>query len=508
MISWSTLLKLIAGKPAHPDIKSLQVVENESLFFESLTMGTIYSGKQGSGKTSSVARTAVDYALCYTERPIFIFDASGSLIEEFIKLYHLLPQEQFEKIGKRVVLDIPGDDEYVIPKPLFSPDYGLSLEEEIDKAKSILMELNPERLERNPTMATAITVTAPHLFRLLNVIRDDHGSWQVPNAKTLLYGAEPGDTLDVAISHYGRFAKSSADHFRRTLLRENISSTTRTAKVDALLDALQEIEPDPLRARYGYVRPGITPREIIDKGLIYLLSGEKLTNNKTAQAWVFWDEFSSLRAIINQRIPHDDNEAPVLLIIDEVYRLFEIKGMAEALGEIPTYFRSRKLMPIFVIQAHWQLANLLKEQIWNMGNLVTFSLFNFDDAYRFAQQVFEYDKEQVRLSPFGESGQFVAETDRGQYLQIANWIQRLPWRQAVMRRYITEQESEPFVAFVERTRELPSGRLPRPMSEIKRNLFRRRAIPVRDALNVVNHRKLVHRYRGSQDINQERPVER
>ena len=199
---------------------------------------------------------------------------------------------------------------------------------------------------------------------------------------------------------------------------------------------------------------------------------------------------------------------PVLLIIDEVYKLFEIKGMAEDLGEITTYFRSRKLMPMFVIQAHWQLDKLLKEQIWSMGNLVTFSLSNFDDAYSFAQQVFEYDTSQIRLSPTSDGGRSVVETDRGQYLQIANWIQRLPWRQAVMRRYINEQESESFVAFVERTREKPQGELPRPMSEIKRSLFRRRAIPVRDALDVVNNRKLIHRYRGSQSNSQERPVER
>ncbi len=494
MISWRTIFDALNGKPAHPEIKNVKQVDEDTLYFDSLTRGMVVAGDPGTGKTTLVAQMIIDYTLTYPDRPVFIFDASGSLINEMISICYLLPRAQREAVERRLILDIPGDENWVIPKPLFSKEYGLLDEDLVEKAVGILLELNHEKIKLTPIMATAITVTAPHLFRLLMAILNEHGQcWQVTEAKKLLFGAYAGGALKTAVALYGQYEPAAADYFRQTLLQKKLPPTTRTAKVDALTDALQVIEPKPLRARYGYDRPGITPREIIDRGLVYMVSGERLTNQETAQAWVFWDEFASLRAVINQRVPHDPAEKPVLLVIDEVYKLFEIKGMAKALGQITTYFRSRQLMPMIVIQAYWQLDDLLKEQIWNMGNLVTFALSNFYDAKVFAEQVFEYDPVQEKLPAASEGGQPILEYSSGQFHKEANWIQRLKWRQVVMRRYLNERDREDFVAFVEQTREVPKGELPRPLIELKEGLFRRRAIPLRDALNVVNNRRLIHR---------------
>ena len=268
----------------------------------------------------------------------------------------------------------------------------------------------------------------------------------------------------------------------------------------ALIGELGIIESRPLRARYGYSRPTVTEKEVIDNGLIYLLSGELLTNQRDAQAWVFWDAFSSLRAVINKRTPHDSNSKPVLMTIDEVYRLFEIKGMAKALGEVATYYRSRKLMPMIIIQAYWQLDNLLQEQIWNLGNQVTFALDNFNDAYKFAQQVSKYDRRSEKLPSLSHHTHPIMEPDRGQYLTTTNWLQNLKWRQVVMRRYINEREKEAFVRFVNQTKEKPKSILSsQELIEVKEELFKKRAVPVKDALKRINQRKLLSKKRGRTD---------
>ena len=480
------------GKPSHPYIPNLRESRDDVLFFESLTRGTLVSGNPGTGKTTWVAMTLVAYAITYPDRPLFLFDYSGSCINEFIQIVYSLPQAQRELIFHRIVVDIPGHDTWAIPKPLFSPDYGLSNEELVQRAKNILEELNPDLMERNPMMSRAIKITSPNLFKLLTAITDKRGDpWQITEAKRLLVDCYPNGELDKACKRFGRHVPDAKWYLEKELLREDITPTGREARTTALIGELGVIESQSLRARYGYPRPGVTEKQIIDNGLIYLLSGERLTNQRDAQAWVFWDAFSSLRAVINKRTPHDVKAKPVLMAIDEVYRLFEIKGMAKALGEVATYYRSRKLMPMIIIQAYWQLDNLLQEQIWNLGNQVTFALDNFNDAYKFAQQVSQYDRRSEKLPSLSHHTHPVMEPGRGQYLTVTNWLQNLKWRQVVMRRYINEQEKEAHIRFVSRTREKPtSGLSPQRLLEVKADLFQKWAMPVNDALRVINSRKL------------------
>ncbi len=256
--------------------------------------------------------------------------------------------------------------------------------------------------------------------------------------------------LETAVKRFGGQVPDAKWFLENELLRKNITPTGREARTTALIGELSIIEPRPLRARYGYPHPTVTEQEIIDTGKIYLLSGELLTNQPNAQAWVFWEAFSSLRAVINHRSPHDPHDKPILLAIDEVYRLFEIEGMAKAIGEISTYYRSRKFMLMIIIQAYWQLSELLQEQIWNLGNHVTFASDNFNDAYKFAQQMVHYNPRQEKLPPRTSGFQPVIEPDRGQYLTFANWLQNLNARQVVMRRYLNEQEKIPFLHYIEK----------------------------------------------------------
>jgi hypothetical protein len=189
------------------------------------------------------------------------------------------------------------------------------------------------------------------------------------------------------------------------------------------------------------------------------------------------------------------NDQPILLVIDEVPMLLKIPGMAEEIGKISPQYRSRGMNLILIIQALWQLAENLEEQIWSLGNVVSFGIDDFGEAFALSQQLFEYNPQSVKLEPTTARGQPVVEADRGQYLTAANWIQRLEHREAVMRSYINEAEQELFVRHIARTSEKPDSPLTESLAEIKDRLLRRRAIPVKDALKVINQRKLTFKNR-------------
>ncbi len=84
----------------------------------------------------------------------------------------------------------------------------------------------------------------------------------------------------------------------------------------------------------------------------------------------------------------------------------------------------------------------------------------------------------------------VTEPDHGQYTMHANWIQSLRQRELVMRRYFDEARQDRFVRHVTRTPEVPSWDRREEIEEFKLQVFKERAIAIRDALEVVNKRNL------------------
>jgi hypothetical protein len=176
--------------------------------------------------------------------------------------------------------------------------------------------------------------------------------------------------------------------------------------------------------------------------------------------------------------------------MDEVYSLLSIPGMAEEVGMLSPLYRSRKLELYVVLQSLAQLAPVLREQIWSIGNVMCFAVSNFDDAYDIAQQLFRFDPLRAKIPPKTDLQRPVIETDRSQYLTIANWIQRLQHRQCVIRRFWSEKKLDQNIRMVPRTKELPSNRTDDNLGEIKESLLKERGVLVRDALEVINQRKL------------------
>jgi hypothetical protein len=64
-------------------------------------------------------------------------------------------------------------------------------------------------------------------------------------------------------------------------------------------------------------------------------------------------------------------------------------------------------------------------------------------------------------------------------------------RELIMRRYISEKVQDKYVRYVPKTKENPNIPLDVSVDEIKERLLMERGVRVRDALEVINQRKLI-----------------
>src|ERR1043165_3227944 len=126
---------LYLGSAKFPDSRSGGY---EQLFTEGLTMGTLYIGRQGTGKTTALARHLVDYFKAFPDRAIFVLDWSGSITDGILSLV-----SQDNLFLKRIIYDEMGHPEWTIPLPEFSGHYG-SYEEHIQRLSNNLAKLSPE----------------------------------------------------------------------------------------------------------------------------------------------------------------------------------------------------------------------------------------------------------------------------------------------------------------------------------------------------------------------------
>ena len=193
---------------------------------------------------------------------------------------------------------------------------------------------------------------------------------------------------------------------------------------------------------------------------------------------------------INRRVPGDPNNQPVALVMDEVYSLLSIPGMAEEVGMLSPLYRSRKLELYVVIQSLSQLAPPLDKQIWSLGNKIIGAIENKDEAEEIARQLFKYDPRYLKQPARNVNQNIITEPETGQDRIIADWIQNLGFSEFLMRRFISEREVEPLVVHVSQTRPLPTHPPHCNVWELEDRLLRERGVPVRDALEVISQRKI------------------
>jgi hypothetical protein len=487
MLNIRTLSRLLIGN--YPANSALTLCSEDQLYDGGLTMGTLYIGGQGTGKTTALARHLVKYMKKYPNRAIFVLDWSGSITDSLLSL--LLADEGHSRLLKRVIYDQLGNSDWVMPLPEFSAEYGGSYEDQIQRVVDNFKKLSPELIANAPLLGgLAIAEIAPHFFRLLTAATNDavdpSETWQITEAKRLLIDRT---LLKRLLTKYGGKIPETAWYINREYLSNEMKAHERELRTYALRSVLNITDIREVKARLGYYHPGWTPAEAVASGKLVIVDGAKLIDQPAPQYYLFTQVFSLIMAEIKRRRPSDAADEPVSLVLDEVRSLLAIPGMAPELAALAPQYRSRKLQLYVVLQELSQMSKELRPHIWSLGNVVCFAISNFDEAYEISQQLFRYEPRQERVPSVTARERPILENDRGQSLILANWIQQLKKRECVMRRQVTEQERDPLVRHVPQTMTVKGGVSPTQLNDIKDELIRMRCVRVHDALEQINRRQ-------------------
>ena len=375
-----------------------------------------------------------------------------------------------------------------MPTPEFSLAYGTSLEDQVNRVVQNFRKLTGT-MEQEATIlgGGALKGILPHLLRVLTAmayIEPDFEPMQITEAETLLSSTK---LLNQAITKVSKSVPMETKDFLYSRYL-NVKDHERELRSYALSEIFSTLSSPHARAQLGYHTPLWTPKEAIEKGLIVLIDGSRLINQRLLQHYLFTQAFSLIMEQINRRQPHNPQDKPVALVIDEVKSLLKIPGFAEEVGDLAPLYRSRKLQPYIVIQALSQLSTEMRENIWLYGNVICFGLSNKNDAEEFARQRCKYDPKAIKLPPRTDTQNPVSEPQLGQDRTVADWIVSLPHRSCIVTKHISEQQSDQNVYFIQRTKEIPPMPDNASLAKIKEELLRKRTIRVEYALDVVDGR--------------------
>ena len=485
VITFFIILRYIILGSKTPAIPNLRDDFDGKIYPAGLIRGLFTIGRPGSGKTRFMAGMVVLIARFFPKVGMVIMDASGQLCNDILAIIMLLPVFERELIEKRLVVDIPNHPEYTQTLPELHRDYGVPFESQIQRLAENLRRLNPQTMELGMLGKPALEEMLPELLRVICAIENEHGeNWQLTEAKKLLID---NSQMAIALGLVGSRVPESAFYFKSM---EKIDAKEKEMRSFTLRSVLGVIEPRFIRARIGYFKPSWCPSEAVEKGLIVLVSGENLLDQELQSNYIFTQIYSMIRQEINRRHPNDPKDNPFLIVIDEAPILFKVPGLAREIGEISTFYRSRKVWLIVIVQALWQVAKELREQIWSFGNIASFAVEDINDARELAEQMLRYNPKMEKQSARTIYQNPITEPEHGEYTMLAQWIQNFKKREVLMRRYFNEGKKDKYIRHVFRTPDVEGKKDLQEIEAYKEKIFKQRAIPIRDALEVINQRHL------------------
>lgn len=485
MITWAMLKALFMEKPPPMQVT---YAAHEELSDAGLTMGSLYIGRQGSGKTSALARHLVEYFDAHPQEAIFVLDWSGDLSNKILAQFCQRSYGERQKVAHRLVYDEPGHPEWILPRPELTEAYGGTFEDEIERVKDNLNGLYKNPSQEAVIMAgVAINKTFPEIYRLLTSIKNTYGeTWQVTEAEYLI---ENPKKMAEALASFGALLPEGSKKYLQDQI-VNIDKDERNKRTYILMELFGWIKTAYMRARLGYPRPAWTPKEAIKRGQMVIVNGSRMVNHPTARNYVFTQDWTLIKSELNRRTPHNLNDRPVTVVLDEVKSLLKVPAFAEDVGEISPVYRSRGVQLYIVIQALSQLTEELERNIWLLGNLIAFGLENKEDCGKLAYQLNKYQPTTTKLPAQRVDQNPVTESEQGQDRLGADWIWGLDDRQCLVKRYMDERHRDKKIRYVHRTKNLPARPLLIPVDEFKEQLLKDRGMRIWDALGVVDRRKI------------------
>jgi hypothetical protein len=300
------------------------------------------------------------------------------------------------------------------------------------------------------------------------------------------------ETRGLAIKQFGGRVGKAHEYFTKHF--------TGKEKLDkelahSLVDVLEVIKSQRIRARVGYTSPGWTPSEAIQKGLVILCDGSGLNNHHKQKDYAYLQLFHLVLDELNKRNPSAPGNKPVNWVMDEVYTFTETPSVARVLAHLPSEYRSRKLQLFLVLQSLKQLAGEeygkkgLEDVFFSFGNMVVFSLLDIEDCFNIVRNFFPFEPGLVKVQARREGQHDIMENRDEQLAVRAYQLQHLSQRECYVRRFLDEARMDRII-HIGRTRELKLTATYQDVENLKDILMRERGVSIVRAKEVINGRKL------------------
>lgn len=479
-------------QPTTPPIPNLKTEKGVRLYLLGLLRGLLIIGKPGAGKTRLLAWIIIEMMRECPELAILVLDASGALRKDLVG--HILTKKEPLKsqLLARLNIDIPFHPEYVQPMPEFHKDYGVPFENQIQRVRGNFEKLHPELMALGVMGQPMINECLPELGRLVCAIENEHGdTYQVTEWLRLL---QDKSQLARAVAVAGGRVPSAKRYFERMLSGSQDSYDQWERVTYAFRSALGVYQAKEMRARMGFYKPALSMGEMEEKGMCNIVSGERmpLPDHLLEMNYIFTQMYSMFRVQVNKRTPDSPNNTPFMIVFEEAPILWKVPGMADETFEISSYYRSRFVLPVIDIQGTYQTNidnQYQRRKLWSIGNIILMGLDGVEDSREAMENISNYGPSVVLPQQPGQPTRVAPMPEHSQYTQSANWVQLLQHRSCVIRRYISPAEMSPYITYVPRIQDIPVANSNQ-IAECTEEIFKKRAVPIRTALDVVNSREL------------------
>jgi hypothetical protein len=499
---FNLIINLLFGRWRLPDYI---VRPRRFLYDRGLVMSTVFVGRHGVGKTFALAMELLDQIKAHPEQSFFIFDWSGGLINVLFQL--ILSDTKKNEIEARLVYDAMGGrtingEPFIMPMPEFSEDYDPGkpwlerVEDQVDRVLRTFVSIHHEEIIRNPTMVgRPIKGLLPNLLLLGNAVVDDNGNaWQITEVGKLLNR----EVRELARKQYGGRVGKARDYFTNEYTGKD---KLHKELGHALVDLLDVLKSQRIRARVGYPKPGWTPHEAVRKGLVVICDGSGLNNNHRQKDYAYLQLFHLVLDELNKRVPSAPGYHPLNWVMDEVYTFTETPSVATFLAHLPSEYRSRKLQLFLVIQSLKQLAGGengkkgLEDMFFSFGNMVVFSLLDIDDCFTIVKNFFPFKPDTIKVPARRDDQHDIMENRDEQLAVRAYQLQHLAQRECYVRRFASEARMDRII-HIGKTREVRLTASYDDIEALKDRLLLSRGVPLKEAEAIINKRKISIRNRA------------
>jgi hypothetical protein len=147
-------------------------------------------------------------------------------------------------------------------------------------------------------------------------------------------------------------------------------------------------------------------------------------------------------------------------------------------------------MPVIDIQGTWQTGisdQYQRRKLWAIGNIILMGLDSVEDGWEAMHNIGNFGP--TATLPIPGQYNYPVAPEHAQYTMAANWVQMFKQRECVVRRYKDQAVMDPSIIYVPKIQDIKVAESTL-VEKTSDEIFKKRAVLTRDALNVVNQREL------------------